>query len=66
MPLVERALIPMKDASEAIARALEAWNVSQLGDAIRSAAFFIGQAKKAISQGAAPDQLESDGEGGAA
>lgn len=48
MPAVERALIPMRDASAAIARGLEAWNPSQLCDAIRSAEFFLAQARAAL------------------
>lgn len=48
MPAVARALIPLKDASTAIQRGLEAWNPSQLQDAIRSAEFFIDRAKHAL------------------
>lgn len=49
MPAVARALVPMKDAAEAIQRGLAAWNASQLTDAIRSAEFFLDKAKRALS-----------------
>jgi hypothetical protein len=64
MLAVARALIPLKDASEAIARGLEAWNQSQLRDAIRSTEFFIAQAKEALEQAGAPVPMgivEGDG-----
>lgn len=50
VPAVARALIPMKDASAAIQRGLEAWNESQLRDAIQSAEYFIELAKKSLGQ----------------
>lgn len=43
------ALIPMRDASDAIQRGLAAWNASQLTDAIRSVEFFLERAKGALA-----------------
>lgn len=54
MPAVARALIPMEDASAAILRGLEAWNASQLRDAIQSAEYFIDLAKKSLEQNDRP------------
>ena len=65
MPAVAQSLIPMKDAAGALARGLDAWNASQLRDAIRSAEFFIDQAKQAIDQNNAPAASPSEQERGA-
>jgi hypothetical protein len=54
----------MKDAGAAVARGLEAWNVTQLEDAIRSAEFFIGKAKGIMDQSGDPVQKFSAREGG--
>ncbi|SDH42118.1 MULTISPECIES: hypothetical protein [unclassified Duganella] len=58
MPAVARALIPLKDASTAIQRGLEAWNSSQLQDAIRSAEFFIAKAKLALDDKPTAEQAD--------
>jgi hypothetical protein len=55
MPSVARALIPMEDASAAIQRGLDAWNPSQLQDAIQSAEYFIGLAKKSLHENDQPE-----------
>lgn len=52
MPQVRDAQFSMRDAKAAIDRALDAWNPTQMQDAIRSAEFFIAHAKQALEVGA--------------
>jgi len=49
MPGVAQARLPMSEAKNAAERGAEAWNRSQLEDAIRSVEFFIEKAKAALA-----------------
>lgn len=51
MPNVARAALYLPDAMRALERAQQAWNATQLRDALRSAEHFIATASKALDEG---------------
>ncbi|MDK6078962.1 hypothetical protein [Massilia varians] len=57
MPDVRRAVVYVPDAISALERAKEAWNKTQLLDAIRSAEHFLAAAKDALADDRAADAM---------
>ena len=56
---VRDALLSVRDAKQALERAEQCWNAVQLEDALRSAKFFIDDARKRLSMGIAKRAKET-------
>lgn len=58
MPKVAAAQVYLDDMIEALQRAKSAWNAAQFRDAMRSVAYFMGHAERALDRAPSDAALE--------
>ena len=63
MPQVRCALMSVRDLQEAAGRAAQAWNPTQLRDALRSVRYFLEAAEASLEKEAAAMHREPDNTG---